>query len=232
MVLPEGFHIYWKNVVEDTPWYRHRDYKRLLPVSPAPINRLEKAMKLYHEKTDEILTKNKASRQEWLLCSPAAETIYTRRSEVDKPAAGQFNDEDLSRDVYDPLKTPMTTPVQDEETTTMEQPESQPATASQPMEDVPTSHVPRHFPTFTSPQYRQEEIASQGDPADMPELLPRMPGTAPKVTPKPSPRTTPKATPQASPNQPSPVKLSLRGRARGAVNTPSGRGRGTPLPHE
>ena len=198
-------------------------------MSPAPVNRLEKAMKLFHEKTDEILTKNKASRQEWLPRSPAAETIYTRRPEVDEPVTGQFDDEDLSRDVYDPLETPTTTPVQDEGTAMMEQPESQPATASQPMEDVLTSQVPCHFPTFTSPRYRQEEIASQGEPADMPELLSRMPGTTPKVTPKPSPRTTPKATPQASPDRPSPVKSSLRGRTRGAVNTPSGRGRGTPL---
>ena len=222
LILPEGFHIYWKNVVEDMSWYRHRDYKKLLAVSPAPINRLEKAMRLYHEKTDEILTKNKANRQGWPLCLPTAETISTRHSEVDEPATGQFDDKDLSRDMYDPLKTLTTTPVQDEETTTTEQLESQPATASQPMEDMPASHVPRRFPTFTSPQYWQEEIASQGDPADMPELLPMTPGTTPKVTPKPSPRTTPKATPQTSPNRPSPVKSSLRGRARGAVNSPSG----------
>ena len=63
-------------------------------------------------------------------------------------------------------------------------PESRPATANQPTEDVPTPQAPRHFPTFTSPSYRQEEIASQGDPADMPELLPMTPGITPKATPK------------------------------------------------
>ena len=108
LILPKGFHIYWKNVVEDTPWYRHRDYASLIAVSPAPVNRLEKAMRLYHEKMAEILAKNKANRQKWLPCSSAAETIYTRHPEVDEPVTGQFDDEDLSRDVYDPLKTPTT----------------------------------------------------------------------------------------------------------------------------
>ena len=111
-----------------------------------------------------------------------------------------------------------------------EQPETPPAVGNLPGEDVPMPKVPRRFPTFTSPRYQQEEIASQGDPADMPELLPRTPGTTPKVTPKLSPRTTPKTTPQSSPNRPSPTKSVLRGRTHGAVNSPSGRGRGTPLP--
>ena len=221
LILPEGFHIYWKNVIEDTPWYRHRDYASLIAVSPAPVNRLEKAMRLYHEKTTEVLEKNRANRQKWLPCSPATETSYSRRSEVGGPVTGQFDDEDLGHDVYNPLETPTTTPMQDEVTTMTEQPESQPATANQPTEDVPTPQAPRHFPTFTSPRYRQEEIASQGDLADMPELLPKTPVTTPKVTPKPSPRTTPKATPQSSPNRPSLAK-SLRGRTRSAVNSPSG----------
>ena len=230
MILPEGFHIYWKNIVEDTPWYHHRDYKRLIPVSPKPVNRLEKAMRLFHEKTDEILTKNKAGRQEWLPRSPAAKTIYTHHLEIDEPITGQFDDEDLSRNVYDPLETPTTMPVQDEGTAMTEQPEPQPATASRPMEDMLTPQAPHCFPTFTSPRYRQEEIASQGEPADMPELLSRTPGTTPKVKPKPSPKTTARATPQASPERPSLVKSLLRGRTHGAVNLPSGRGRGTPLP--
>ena len=231
LILPEGFHIYWKNVVEDTPWYRHRDYASLIAVSPAkPVNRLEKAMRLYHEKTSELLEKNRAKRQGWLPRSPAVETSYSRRPEEGEPVAGQFDDEDLSHGVYNPLETPMTTPIQDEETAVTERPESQLATVTQPTQDVPTPQGTRRFPTFTSPRYRQEEIASQGDPADMPELLPRTPGTTPKTTPKPSPGTTPKATPLSSPNRPSPVKSSLRGRSRGAVNSPSGRGRGTPLP--
>ena len=221
LILP-GFHIYWKNIVEDTPWYRHRDYASLIAVSPAPVNRLEKAMKLYHEKTTEILAKNKASRQKWLPRSPAIEASCSRCREVDEPVTGQFDDEDLSRGVYDPLETPTTTPVQDEETAMTEQPEAPPAVANQPGEDVPTPKVLRRFPTFTSPRYRQEEIASQGGPADMPELLPRTPGTTPKVTPKPSPKTTPKAMPQSSPVRPSPTKSVLRGRTRGAVNSPSG----------
>ena len=229
LILPEGFHIYWKNVVEDTPWYHHREYARLMAVSPAPVNRLEKAMKLYHEKTSELLEKNRAKRP-WLPRSPAAETSYSHRPEEGEPVTGQFDNEDLGHDVYDPLETSMTPPVQDKETAVTEPPESQLATVTQPTQDVPTPQGTRQFPTFTSPRYRQEEIASQGDPADMPELLPRTPGTTPKTTPKPSPRTTPQVTPMSSPNRPSPVKSSLRGHQRGAVNSPSGRGRGTPLP--
>ena len=164
LILPEGFHIYWKNVVEDTPWYRHRDYASLIAVSPAPVNRLEKAMKLYHEKTTEILAKNKASRQKWLPQSPAVEASCSRRRKEDEPVAGQFDDEDLSRDVYDPLETLTTTPVQDEDTAMTEQPEAPPAIANQPGEDVPTPKVLRRFPTFTSPRYRQEEIASRRGP--------------------------------------------------------------------
>ena len=211
LILPEGFHIYWKNVVEDTPWYRHRDYTSLIAVSSVPVNRLEKAMRLYHEKTTEILEKNRANRQKWLSHSPATETSYSCHPETGKPITDQFDDEDLDHDVYNLLETPTMMPVQDEVTSMVEQPESRPATANQPTEDVPTPQAPRRFPTFKSPRYRQEEIASQGDPTDMPELLPRTPVTTPKVTPKPSPRTTPKATPQASPNRPSPVKSSLRG---------------------
>ena len=148
LILPEGFHIYWKNVVEDTPWYHHRDYASLIAVSPSPVNRLEKAMKLYHDKTTEILAKNRANRQKWLPRSPAAETSSSRRPEINEPVTGQFDDEDLSHDVYDPLLTPTITPVQDEEPAMTESPASQPATAHQPVEDVPTSKGPTSLPHF------------------------------------------------------------------------------------
>ena len=233
LILPEGFHIRWKNVVEDTPWYRHRDFAKLLPASPDPVNRLEKAMRLYHEKTDKNLRRTQASRQGQASHSPVAEAINTRRPEEIEPITGQFDDEDLGHDVIDPLETPMTTPVQDEGQASTAPLEPQPATSSQEVENVPTSQARRSYPTFTSPHYRQEEIAGREEPAyppGMPELLSRTPGTTPKTTPKPSPKTTPKVTPQTSPNRPSPCKSSLRGRARGAVNSPSGHGRGMPLP--
>ena len=187
-------------------------------------------MKLYHDKTSEILEKNRVKRQGSLSCSPATETSYSHCPEGGEPVTGQFDDEDLGHDVIDPLETSTTTPVQDEETAVTGQPESQLAAVTQPTQNVPTPQGTRRFPTFTSPRYRQEEIASQGDPKDMPELLPRTPGTTPKTTPRPSLGTTPKVTPMSSPNRPSPVKSSLRGRQHGAVNSPSGRGRGTPLP--
>ena len=118
-------------------------------------------MRLFHEKTDQILQRNWALRQEWIRCSPAAEMIYTRRPEDDEPTAGQFDDEDLGHDVYDPLETPTVTPIQDKGNVTTVPEGHQPATSSQEVEDVPTPQDKRRFPTFTSPRYRQEEIASQ-----------------------------------------------------------------------
>ena len=103
LILPEGFRIYWKNVVEDMPWYRHRDYANLIAVSPAPVNRLEKAIKLYHEKTSEILERTRAKRREWTPRSPATESSRSRPLEEDKPVAGQFDDEDLGQDVIRPV---------------------------------------------------------------------------------------------------------------------------------
>ena len=234
LILPKGFRIYWKNIVEDTPWYRHRDFAMLLSVSGSggPVNRLEKAMRLFHDKTDMILQRNLAKRQLRASRSPAAEIISTRRPEKDEPVAGQFEDEDLGHDVYDPLEMPTTTPVQDEGDATAVCQEHHPATSSQEVEDVLMPQAARRFPTFTSPHYRQEEIASQEEPAyppGMPELLSRTPGTTPKTMPKLSPKMTPKATPQTSPHRPSPCKSSLRGRARGAINSLSGFGRGTSL---
>ena len=184
-------------------------------------------MRLFHDKTDMILQRNLAKRQLRASRLPAAEIISTRCSEKDKPIAGQFEDEDLGHDMYDPLETPTTTPVQEEGDAMAVCQEHHPATSSQEVEDVLTPQAARHFPTFTSPHYRQEEIASQEElayPPGMPELLSQTPGTTPKTTPKPSPKTTPKATPQTSPHRPSPCKSLLRGRARGAVNSPSGFG--------
>ena len=36
LILLEGFRVCWKNIVEDTLWYHHRDFAQLLPVSPKP----------------------------------------------------------------------------------------------------------------------------------------------------------------------------------------------------
>ena len=141
LILPEGFHIRWKNVVEDTPWYHHRDFAKLLPASPDPVNRLEKAMRLYHEKMDKKLRRTQASRQGWASHSPIAEAIDTCRPEEIEPITGQFDDEDLDHDVFDPLETPMTTPVQDEGQASTVPLESQPATSSQEVENAPTSQA-------------------------------------------------------------------------------------------
>ena len=169
LILPEGFRICWKNIVEDTPWYRHRDFKRLLPVFPDPKNRLEKAMRLFHDKTDRILQRNLAWKQEWARRSPAPETVYTHHLEKDEPTEGQFDDEDLGREVINPLETLMVTPIQDEENVTKDD-QSTASGQGIGMEDAPSSQDKCRFPMFTSPSYRQEGIASQGEP-DYPSSL-------------------------------------------------------------
>ena len=141
LILPEGFHICWKNVVEDMPWYRHRDFAKLLPASPDPVNRLEKVMRHYHEKTDKKLRRTWASRQGQASHLPVAEAIDTRCLEEIEPITGQFDDEDLDHDVFDPLETPTTTPVQDEGQASTAPLESQSATLSQEVENAPTSQA-------------------------------------------------------------------------------------------
>ena len=194
-------------------------------------------MKRWRRNFDEPRT----SRQGRASHLPVAETTDAHRPEEIEPITGQFDNEDLDHDVFDPLEMPTTTPVQDEGQAPTAPLEPQSATSSQGVENAPMSQAKQSYPMFTSPRYRQEEIAGWEEPAyppGMPELLSRTPGTTPKTTPgttprtmpKPSPKTTPKVTPQTSPNRSSPCKLSLRGCAHGAVNSPSGLGQGTPLP--
>ena len=234
LILPHSFHICWKNIVEVTPWYLYQDFARLLPVSPDPKNRLEKAMRWFYDKTDKILQQKLAHRQGWYCHLPHPEMVYTHHQDEREPDEGQFDDEDLGREVFDPLETPTVTPVQDKENVTMTltvpDPEGDQKTASSQeagVGDAPSSQDKCCFPTFTSPSYCQEEIASQGEPeypSSLPELLSHTPGNTPRITPKMTLRTTPKTMPQASPNRPSPKKPSLRGHTRGAGNSPSGKG--------
>ena len=50
-VLPSGFHISWKHIIERMPWYNFRDYERLLAVvSPRPKECLGQVMLQYHQK--------------------------------------------------------------------------------------------------------------------------------------------------------------------------------------
>ena len=107
-------------------------------------------MRLYHEKTDKKLRRTWASRQGRASHLPVAETIDTHRPEEIEPITGQFDDEDLDHDVFDPLETPMTTPVQDEGQASIAPPESQSATSSQEVGNAPTSQAKRSYLTFTS----------------------------------------------------------------------------------
>ena len=75
-ILPDGFQIHWKHIVEDMPWYLHWDYACLQPVSPQPTNRLEKGMLLFHNKTDKILKEQVARCHALTYHSPHPEVEY------------------------------------------------------------------------------------------------------------------------------------------------------------
>ena len=259
LVLPDRFHLSWKHVVEDMPWYRYRDYIRLEPVSPSLRNRLEKGMRLFHEKVDDILKKQAALHNQQTYWSPDPKVLYTReadephhdKEQIDWSAGpnpigknkadwaekvahvdeGQFDNDDLDEGVFNLLETLTDTPVQDEvitmatiaeEVSTTDKGNSVKATLS--------FQEKRRLPTFSSPIYRQEEIAQKDEQEHvpgMPELLPPTPGGTPGVT----PRVTPRTMPQTSPKHPSLQTPCLRGCIRGGGSASTGRGRGI-LPEE
>ena len=74
--------------------------------------------------------------------------------------------------------------------------------------------------SFTSPVYRQEEIAGCGDPDDFPAIPSFMPWTPSVTPPRVTPQVMPKSTPQLSTNQLMPHTLVLWGCLR--ERTPSG----------
>ena len=81
--------------------------------------------------------------------------------------------------------------------------------------------------SFTSPVYRQEEIADRGVADDFPAMPPFIPWTPSGTPPKVTPQATPKGMPQSSPNQPALHTAALQGCSRGgAMSLPKGRGRG------
>ena len=205
LILPNGFQIHWKHVVDDMPWYRHWDYAYLLPVSPGPTNCLEKGMLLFHQKTDKILKEQIARCHMLTYHSPHPKIIYQHTETKSRPKEGQFENEDLAENVYNPLEFPTMTPVQDEgpaivgEATHVEV--TQPAVVEEENKtmgqgddsagNAPSSQKKHHYNTFTSPGYRQEEIASRGEAkhvSGMPELLSRMPGMMPRATPSALPK--------------------------------------------
>ena len=64
LILPDGFQIHWKHVVED------------MPVVAQPSNHLEKAMLLFHQKTGKILKEQVARCQMPAYHSPHPEVVY------------------------------------------------------------------------------------------------------------------------------------------------------------
>ena len=107
-VLPSGFQISWKHIVQQTPWYHCQDFCRLLAVTQSRTrNHLEETVMQHHNKTMKLLCDQKCgdSRSTRQREEPCCEPI-------DMPTSGQFDlDEDLEVDVYNPLETPTDTPI-------------------------------------------------------------------------------------------------------------------------
>ena len=113
-ILPSGFRISWKHIVQQTPWYQYRDYHQLLAITPKHSRHcLEEAMLQHHNKMAKLLKEQ--TRRDPCPVHPKKDHQW---EPVDIPARGQFDlDDDLEVDVYNLLETPTDTPIQDESTT-------------------------------------------------------------------------------------------------------------------
>ena len=116
-VLPLGFHISWKHIIEKTPWYNFQDYQQLSTiVTPCPKQRLEEVKLHYHKKVGQMLKDQQHSclAHSRSTCQKPPSTPIAPEA----PVEGQFNqDDNLGQDPYNLLKTPTDTPIQDESIT-------------------------------------------------------------------------------------------------------------------
>ena len=110
-VLPSGFQISWKHIIQQTPWYQYWDYHQLLAITPRHSrHHLEDAMLQHHNKTVKLLKEQ--TRRDPCPVHPKKDHQW---EPIDTPASGQFNlDDDLEVEFYNPLETPTDMPIQDE----------------------------------------------------------------------------------------------------------------------
>ena len=90
-VLPMGFHILWKHIIENRPWYRYQDYERMSAiVTPHPKQCLEEVMLHYHKKVCQLL---KHQRRSCLSHSQSSHRNPPPPPVMSKtPVEGQFDD--------------------------------------------------------------------------------------------------------------------------------------------
>ena len=212
-VLLSGFWISWKHIVQQMPWYCYYDYCRMLAVTPRrDKNCLEETMMQHHNKTEKILWEQRRKS-----VHPTSHKEELQREPVNAPTSGQFDlEEDLEADVYNPLVTPTDMPVQDEDSTPVQedlQAELVQSNVVTPAEDRMLDEVDNSVSIASSSQekwwkanfisltYWQQEVAGRGDADD---FLAMSPSATPKATPvtllKTTPQAMPKVTPQSSPD--------------------------------
>ena len=212
-VLLMGFHISWKHIIEKMPWYRYQDYARLSAiVTPHPKQCLEEVMLHYHKRMCQLL------KDQWRSCPSHSQS--SRRNPLPPPVMseasieGQFDDQ--GQDLYDPLKAPTNTPIQDESITPVQEDTVGNMTMSTMVTEeencllddendnvsIVSSQGKRRQDNFTSPMYRQEELQNRGDAANFSStspLIPRTPGITPQAMPHTMPTVSPRETLQLSP---------------------------------
>ena len=117
-ILPSGFHISWKHVIQQTLWYWYQDFCQLLSVTTShPKHHLEEVMLQHHKKVEKLL------RDQWHreLC-PAHPRMRYHQQPIATPVRGHFDlDDNLGKDPYDPLKTPTGMPIQDKSITPIQE---------------------------------------------------------------------------------------------------------------
>ena len=173
-LLPSGFQILWKHIVEKMLWYNFEDYQRLSTiVTPRPKQCLEEVMLHYHKKVGQML---KDQRRSCLThsCSTRQKPPSTPIAS-EAPVEGQFDD--LGQDPYDPLKTPTDTPIQDETIMPIQDDTLGDMTMSNAVTEeenrlldnegdnvsIVSSQGKRRPANLTSLMYQQEELSNHGD---------------------------------------------------------------------
>ena len=212
-ILLMGFHISWKHIIENMPWYRYQDYKQMSAiVTPRSKQRLEEVMLHYHKNVCQLL---KHSRH---LCPSHSRSSHQNLTAPlvmsETPIEGQFDY--LGQDPYDPLKTPTDTLIQDKSIMPVQDDTVENMTMSTVVmeeencllddEDdnisIVSSQGKRRQANFTCPTNRQEELLNRGDVADFSLTSPLILCT-PSVMSRAKPHTmltvSPRETPQTSP---------------------------------
>ena len=189
-VLLSGFRISWKHIVQQTPWYHYHNYRRMLAVTlRCDKNRLEETMMQHHNKMEKILQEQRCRS-----LRPTPHKEEPQHEPVSAPTSGQFDlDKDLEADVYNLLVTRTDTPVQDEDSTPIQEDsptETAQSNAVTPAKDCMLDEVDDNISImsssqekqwkakFTSLTYRQQEVARCGDADD---FLVMSPSAMPKL---------------------------------------------------